>query len=1003
MARSVWDSRLHQLKEGWRNAGDLLRGRRLQEETFETPWVLMYESRTMRLRRYPSAEQRSSPLVLIPPLMLTAQVYDIAADLSAVAFLQSHGVDVWLVDFGAPEAQEHGTERTLDDHVRAVSEAVEIARRHTGRDVHLAGYSQGGMFAYQAAAFRRSGLVRSVITFGSPVDIRATVPRLFDGSAIDRMVRTTRNLLQSPLQQIDALPGYLTSTAFKLLSVRKEVQQFFETLALLHDRDALRQRESRRRFLAGEGFVAWPGPALRAFIDEFIVNNRMASGGFIIDGRTVTLADIDVPVLYFVGSRDELATPRAVRGIRQAAPRAGHHELMVRAGHFGLVVGRTAMQVTWPTVIEWIRWLDGEGQYPVRLTAPDAAREPVAEDIEEVALEDVEVDWGGLADAARAVGRRVVHGVEGLSREVTLAVDSLAYAVPRWARYRRLDASTRFGIGQALADQARALPDQVFFLHRGRAFRFREADRRVDAVVKGFWVCGIRPGDRVVVYMENRPSYLSAVAALNRLGAVAVLAGPEARRVSLERIEELTHPRAVLCDPERAAAVRARTARPVLVLGAAGEARHLPPDVVDMEDIDIDDVDLPPGEGMNPQRASDVCLIYFTAGAGGQVRAVPLTNRRWALAALGAAAACRLTTADTVYCAVPLYHPTAMLIAVGGALVGSARLALAERFEPQRWWEEVRRYGASVAVYAGDLGRLLVNQPTSRLESHSPLRLMAGMGMAPDVWERFRRRVPKAQILEYYASAGGTAWLVNQRGKPPGSVGRPLRDAAELRLVATCPHTGAILRDEDGFARAAQVDEPGLLVSEVSPRTRDATLEAFADLFVRDLFATGDCWCLTGDLLRVDAQGQWWYVDRLADVLFTASGPIHPAGIERHMEQRSGILDAVLLRRETLGLLSLELCIVVDAEGGPLRDELVAAWLQLKPTWMQPDFVQWTDRVDRTDTLRPARAAMAARLAAPLTDGWDGLWWDAERGALRRPDGRSHSRIRRQLSRRIQG
>jgi putative long chain acyl-CoA synthase len=119
------------------------------------------------------------------------------------------------------------------------------------------------MFAYQAAAYRRSEGIRSIITFGSPVDIRATVPPIFDDELLDRAVRAIRNTMELPLQHLEQLPGFITSKAFKLLSIRKELTQFLEFFRLLDDREALRRRESRRRFLGGEGFVAWPGPALR--------------------------------------------------------------------------------------------------------------------------------------------------------------------------------------------------------------------------------------------------------------------------------------------------------------------------------------------------------------------------------------------------------------------------------------------------------------------------------------------------------------------------------------------------------------------------------------------------------------------------------------------------------------------------------------------------------------------------------------------------------------------
>ena len=115
-----------------------------------------------------------------------------------------------------------------------------------------------------------------------------------------------------------------------------------EFILQLHDREALLPRERQRRFLEGDGWVAWPGPAMTDFLRQFVASNRMLEGGFVIDDRLVTLADIRSPILSVVGDVDEIAPAAGVRAIRQAAPRAEVHELSLHAGHFGLVVGSKA-------------------------------------------------------------------------------------------------------------------------------------------------------------------------------------------------------------------------------------------------------------------------------------------------------------------------------------------------------------------------------------------------------------------------------------------------------------------------------------------------------------------------------------------------------------------------------------------------------------------------------------------------------------------------------------
>ncbi len=162
-----------------------------------SPYEVVTEQRVYRLRHYyPSAKRPGPPVLLVPPMMLAAEVYDVSPATSAVTILREHGVDPWVVDFGAPEREEGGLERTLADHVLAVSDAVDRVPSATGNDVNLGGYSQGGMFCYQTAAYRHGEGLRSLITFGSPVDTRLAMPlgipenvALGDGRRPGRRVR----------------------------------------------------------------------------------------------------------------------------------------------------------------------------------------------------------------------------------------------------------------------------------------------------------------------------------------------------------------------------------------------------------------------------------------------------------------------------------------------------------------------------------------------------------------------------------------------------------------------------------------------------------------------------------------------------------------------------------------------------------------------------------------------------------------------------------------------
>ncbi|MBA3328784.1 MAG: alpha/beta fold hydrolase, partial [Solirubrobacterales bacterium] len=331
------------------NALEVARFGGLQTGEEASPFEVVAEQPIYRLRRYfapePGADPAAPgpPLLLVPPMMLAADVYDVSPSASAVGVLKEQGIDPWVVDFGAPEHEEGGLERTLTDHVLAISDAVDRVRDVTGRDVHLGGYSQGGMFCYQTAAYRRSEGIASLVTFGSPVDTRGALPL---GIPEELAVRGAGFLADHVLAR-RALPAWASRTGFRLLDPVKSLRQRLDFVMQLHDREALLPRERQRRFLQDQGWVAWPGPALAEFIAQFVSHNRMLSGGFVIEDRLVTLADIACPVLCVVGTVDEIAPAAAVRAVLRAAPRADVHELTLRAGHFGLVVGNTASRATW--------------------------------------------------------------------------------------------------------------------------------------------------------------------------------------------------------------------------------------------------------------------------------------------------------------------------------------------------------------------------------------------------------------------------------------------------------------------------------------------------------------------------------------------------------------------------------------------------------------------------------------------------------------------------------
>lgn len=849
-----------------RNAAEFVRYGGLQTTDQPSPFAVAAEQPNYRLRHYfaDAVPADATPVLLIPPLMMATEVWDVSPHTSAVASLHAAGIDAWVVDFGDPGHEPRGLERNLTDHVLAVSDAVDRVGEATGREVVLSGYSQGGMFAYQAAAFRRGKGIDSLVTFGSPVDTRAPLPIPLSP---DVTAKLAASLVESGLLRRVALPRWATRTGFKLLSPAKTVQGRIEFLRALHDRDSLLSRESQRRFLDGEGFTAYSGPAIAELLEQFVTHNRMLEGGFVIDDRLVTLADIAMPILTVVGSTDTIGHPDSVRAIRRAAPRSDVYELTQPTGHFGLVVGSRASTVTWPAVADWVAWRRGEAELPetivpAELVEPRPLRPPA-----------------GAAAIAQAteLGIGATRLVFGTARQVARAAKSIVSeapsALPRLARIEQLDPTTRISLGLLLDEQARKSPDEICFLFGDRAYRQHDVKHRVDSVVKGLVSAGVHHGDRIGVLMDTRPSAFSVIAALSRLGATAVLLRPDgdlAREVRLGAVDR------IVSDPEHLDRIGSVDGVTWFVLGGGDPAaggRDLHPDVLDLERIDPDEVELPGWFHANPHRAGDVAFVLFT-GEGTRTKAVTITNRRWALSALGTASAAALHPGDTVYSVTPIHHSSALLMSVGGAVAGGARFAMASGDDPETFWAEVRRYGATHVSYTWtSLHDVTLASPNPN-ERHHPVRMFMGSGMPRNLWRRVRERFPTAQVLEFYASAEGEVILANLTGHKPGSMGRPLPGSAEVKVAAFDLAERELVLDAEGLGREAGVDEVGLLLARVNPS--DLPPQAGDEL--RGVFEPGDAWRSTGDLFLRDEDGELWLVGAVADIVDGPQRPLLPAG-----------------------------------------------------------------------------------------------------------------------------
>ncbi|NMN95169.1 AMP-binding protein [Nocardiaceae bacterium YC2-7] len=921
-----------------------------------SPFDVVERKRMYKLRHYhPETEVGTlPPVLLVPPLMVSADVYDVTSD-GAVGILHRAGLDPWVVDFGSPATEEGGWERDLADHIVAVSDAIDDIHRRTKRDVHIAGYSQGGMFTYQAAAFRKCENIASIMTFGSPVDAAANMPL---GVPVEFATKGAEFLADHVFNRL-SISDTMVKTGFQLLDPIKTVKSRIDFVRQLHDREALLPREQQRRFLSNEGWVPYSGPAIADLLKQFVVGNRMMSGGFVVRDQVISLADLTIPILSFVGEVDDIGQPAAVRGIRRAAPNAEVFEADIRAGHFGLVVGTKAATITWPAVADWVQWREDLGPRPeliYEMSYDEGASSPgsAGSKFAATATSVVEVTAG--------IGREIANIAQGAFRGTIGMSSEAARALPRLARLGQIQPHTQISFGSLLAEQGRRAPLGECFLFDDRVHTNAAVNTRIDNVVRGLISVGVRPSAQIGVLMETRPSALVTIAALSRLGAVAVLLPPG---TDLPTAIELSGIDTLVTDPNNLKSAAA-TGIKVLVLGG-GEHRGLDVEVetvIDLEQIDPGAVRIPAWYKPNPGLARELAFI-LVAGVGDRMELKPVTNHRWALSAFGTATSANLGRQDTVYCLAPLHHSSGLLVSVGGAVAGGSRIALGRGLDPDKFVEEIHRYGVTVVTYTWTMMREILAAESLAIGRDHPIRLFIGSGMPVGLWYETTERFKPARVLEFYASIEGDVVLANVSGIKAGCKGRPVPGTAHVELAAYDAVAGKFIEQDDGFVRRCETDEVGLLMSKA------ATDGAFAGgAAMRGVFDRGDAWIPTENLFRRDADGDYWLVDNKKTVVKTARGPVFTQPIIDLLDSIPEVDLAVAYGVEVGGR-TLAVAAVTLHKGAELEaDTVTSAIRELAPA-DRPDLVHVVDEIALSSTYRPSNRALAARgMPAPGPTTW---------------------------------
>jgi fatty-acyl-CoA synthase len=330
-------------------------------------------------------------------------------------------------------------------------------------------------------------------------------------------------------------------------------------------------------------------------------------------------------------------------------------------------------------------------------------------------------------------------------------------------------------------------------------------------------------------------------------------------------------------------------------------------------------------------------------------------------------------------------------------------VVISNEFSASRFWTDIVCWDCTLFQYIGELCRYLLQAPTDPEETRHRLRMCIGNGLRREIWNDFKSRFRIPRILEFYAATEGSVSLFNVDGEP-GSLGRIpafLAHRLPIALVKYDDRTGAPLRDAGNLCIPVAPDEIGEALGRIRGRTPPAgtDFEGYASAeeteqkIIRDAFTPGDAWFRTGDLMRRDRRGYYYFVDRIGDTFRWKGENVSTSEVEQVICSFPGVLQAGVY-----GVLvphadgRAGMAAIVAAAELPL-DRFYSHLALHLPDFAHPLFLRLCEKIETTATFRNVKEKLAREGYDPAATGDAIFFNDRRKGAFVPLDGALFGRI----------
>jgi fatty-acyl-CoA synthase len=533
----------------------------------------------------------------------------------------------------------------------------------------------------------------------------------------------------------------------------------------------------------------------------------------------------------------------------------------------------------------------------------------------------------------------------------------LREAARAYAILRKVRPDDEISIADFVEERVAAAPHRLAILFEGRKITNAELDAAANRVARWASAQGVGRGDVVSLLMENRPEFVITWLGLAKLGAVTALINTNLRGHPLAHSLELAGARHLVVGAELGEALESAREHvkewPAVwgTGGAVAGARDLDAELAARSPDPID------REVRRGLKAADKLFYIYTSGTTGLPKAANVSHARACMMGGGAAGAQQLSPEDRVYVTLPLYHSAGGVMAAGGALISGGTLVLARKFSASRFWTDCRENEVTSFQYIGELCRYLLHTPEHPDERRHRVRVCIGNGLRPEIWEAFQERFGIPRIIEFYGATEGNVALMNLDGKV-GAVGRLprfVRAAVGVSLIRYDVAKDEHERGPDGFCIPCKPGEVGEAIGRITGVSRFegySSPEATEKKILRNVFKPGDAYFRTGDLLRLDADDYFYFVDRIGDTFRWKGENVSTSEVAEVLSVCPGVKEANVYGVSVPGQDGRAGMAALVVKEGFDPAQLAERCARELPAYARPIFLRLLPQIDVTGTFK---------------------------------------------------